>query len=104
MSMPQAPKQLNKPRRPSKRSHYGRDWEKLVRRLRVERTLVAAAQGVSMCIHCAKEGITFKPPKPRELHADHILPVSMHPHLRLVENNVQFLCRRHHTLKTMTAG
>lgn len=50
-----------------------------------------------LCRECMKEGIFDSP----TTQVDHIIPIAQRPDLRLVRSNLQGLCDRHHSEKTI---
>jgi 5-methylcytosine-specific restriction endonuclease McrA len=69
--------------RPSKRVQSSKRWKAL--RLRVLR------RDNWQCVQCGARG---------RVEVDHILPVRDRPDLAFDEDNLQTLCRRHHSRKT----
>lgn len=55
----------------------------------------AVLQGSPLCVRCEKQGRTRAAEE-----VDHIQPISTHPELRLVRENLQPLCLPCHRLKT----
>ena len=85
--MPYAPKTFHERTRgtPAQRG-YDRDWY----RVRDQRRLLNP-----FCQHCEQRGKLVL-----MAIADHIIPVSVRPDLRLELDNTQSLCRRCHAIKT----
>ena len=98
--MPNAPRKLKTLSQGGKRSDYNRAWERKSKEVRRLRKIEAADNDEAQCVECAEDGEPFRMLGPRQLHVDHIIPVSVAPHLRLVDSNLQVLCRTHHNRKT----
>jgi 5-methylcytosine-specific restriction protein A len=65
---------------------YDRTWERLRNMVRAEEPL---------CAECLAAGMVD-----RATAVDHIIPIRERPDLRLVRENLQGICRRHHAAKS----
>lgn len=72
---------------------YGYDW-------RQARAIKLRSDPV--CEDCIDEHDAGEPTGPLETAAEvhHIQKIATHPHLRLVQENLRSLCKRHHSIRT----
>lgn len=92
-------KTLRAPKATNKRVPLScRPWYRTRDYALAQRRKIASSKDESLCEHCAALG---EPYKHTQVECHHIIPRRIRPDLTHSLSNLQFLCKEHHSLRTM---